>query len=260
MCYGSVSGRKGFIQGERLEPDGKSALPHAERLGDVVCDELARMIMAGEIVEGERLPTERDLMRRFGVSRTAVREAIDSLSHRGLANKKFGHRPVARKPNYEAAIDRLGNFISHLVADRQGMPELFESRVFVEAGLVRWAAQHARQRDLDNLKQALEANRAAIGNWSDFYATDIAFHAVLYRIPGNAIYPAVHKAYVEWLVQLWRSMRTSAELDRMNYAGHLSIFEAISARDPDRAEDALRRHLAAAWELIRSAVLADSAG
>ena len=60
-------------------------------------------------------------------------------------------------------------------------------------------------------------------------------------------------------MQLWRSMRTSAELDRMNYAGHLSMFDAIAARDPDRAEDALRRHLAAAWELIRSAVLPDFA-
>lgn len=243
-----------------MESDDNTLTSPSGRLGDFVSDELARMIMAGEIAEGERLPTERDLMRHFGVSRTAVREAIESLSHRGLANRKFGHRPVARKPNYEVALDRLGNFISHLVADKQGMTELFESRVFVEAGLVRWAAQHARQRDLDNLKQALEANRAAIGNWSEFYATDIAFHAILYGIPGNAIYPAIHKAYVEWLVQLWRSMRTSAELDRMNYAGHLSIFEAISARNPDRAEDALRRHLAAAWELIRSAVLADSTG
>jgi DNA-binding GntR family transcriptional regulator len=62
---------------------------------------------------------------------------------------------------------------------------------------------------------------------------------------------------VEWLIELWRSIRTSAELDRMNYAGHLSIFDAIAARDPDRAEAALRRHLAAAWELIRSAVLPD---
>jgi DNA-binding FadR family transcriptional regulator len=211
--------------------------------------------MVGDIAEGERLPTERDLMRRFGVSRTAVREAIAKLSHQGLADTRFGHRPVARKPDYQAALDRLGALISHLVSDRQGITELFESRVFFEAGLVRWAAQHARPRDLDALKQTLEANHAAIGNWSDFYATDIAFHAHLYRIPGNAIYPSVHKAYVEWLIELWRSMRTSAELDRMNYAGHLSIYEAIAARDPDRAEEALRRHLAAAWELIRSAVL-----
>jgi GntR family transcriptional regulator, sialic acid-inducible nan operon repressor len=241
-----------------LGSDEKAISP-AGRLADAVSGELARMIMAGEIAEGARLPAERDLMRRFGVSRTAVREAIANLSHRGLANTRFGHRPVARKPDYEAALHRLGALVSHLVSDKQGITELFESRVFVEAALVRWAAQHARQPDIDNLRQALEANRSAIGSWSEFYATDIAFHAILYRLPGNPIYPAVHKAYVEWLIELWRSMRTSAELDRMNYAGHLSIFDAIAARDPDRAEEALRRHLAAAWELIRSAVLPVSA-
>nr|WP_246751935.1 FCD domain-containing protein [Bradyrhizobium diazoefficiens] len=231
-----------------------AATPQSERLADAVSDELARMILAGEIPEGERLPSERDLMRRFRISRAAVREAIAKLSHRGLADTKFGHRPVARKPDYEAALNRVGDVVAHLVSDKQGIAELFESRVFVEAGLVRWAAQHARQRDIENLKGALEANCAAIGNWSDFYATDIAFHAILYRIPANSIYPAIHKAYVDWLMQLWRSMRTSPELDRMNYSGHLSIFNAIAARDPDQAEDALRRHLAAAWELIRSAL------
>lgn len=226
----------------------------AERLADTLSDELAGMIVRGEIAEGQRLPTERELMRRFGVSRTAVREAIAALSNRGLATTKFGHRPIARKPNYEMALDRLGSLIAHLVADRQGMEELFESRVFVEAGLVRWAARHARRQDIEELAAALEANRAAIGQWRAFYETDIAFHAVLYRMPGNSIYPAVHKAYVEWLMQHWRWMKTSAELDRMNHAGHRSIFEAIAARDPDAAEEALRRHLAAAWELIRSAV------
>jgi DNA-binding FadR family transcriptional regulator len=174
-----------------LGSDEKAISP-AGRLADAVSGELARMIMAGEIAEGARLPAERDLMRRFGVSRTAVREAIANLSHRGLANTRFGHRPVARKPDYAAALDRLGALVSHLVSDKQGITELFESRVFVEAALVRWAAQHARQPDIDNLRQALEANRSAIGNWSEFYATDIAFHAILYRLPGNPIYPAVH--------------------------------------------------------------------
>jgi DNA-binding FadR family transcriptional regulator len=87
-----------------------------------------------------------------------------------------------------------------------------------------------------------------------FYETDIGFHAVLYRIPGNPIYPAIHKAYVEWLIQHWRSLQTSAEIDRMNYAGHQAMFDAIATRDPDKAEATLRRHLGAAWELIRSTI------
>lgn len=230
----------------------------AERLADVVSGELARMIESGVLQEGARLPAERDLMRRFDVSRGAVREAIASLASRGLVVARFGHRPVVRKPDYVVAVDKLGTLVSHLVADRRGVWNLFDSRIFLEAALARWAAGHARRDDIDELSAALDANRNAIGEANRFYDTDVAFHAVLYRIPGNPIYPAVHKAYVEWLVQHWRSMQTSAEIDRMNFAGHRAIFDAIAARDPDGAEEALRRHLGAAWEFVRAALTADA--
>jgi DNA-binding FadR family transcriptional regulator len=225
------------------------------RLADVVCEELAQMIQSGRIGEGARLPAERDLMHRFGVSRGAVREAIAALASRGLVETRFGHRPIVRKPDYQVAIDRLGTLVSHLVADRTGAWNLYSSRIFLEAALARWAASHARRDDIEDLRAALEANRGAIGDSARFYETDTAFHAVLYRIPGNPIYPAIHKAYVEWLIQHWRSMRRSAEIDRMNYAGHQAIFEAIAARDADAAEEALRRHLGAAWEFVRSSFL-----
>jgi len=228
------------------------------RLADVVADELARMIHSGRLGEGARLPAERDLMQRFGVSRGAVREAIASLASRGLVVTRFGHRPVVRKPDYEVAMDKLGSLVSHLVADRMGVWNLFHSRIFLEAALVRWAASKARRDDVEELRAALDANRDAIGVASRFYETDIAFHAVLYRIPGNPIFPAVHKAYVDWLVHYWRSMQSSAEIDRMNYAGHEAIFDAVAARDPEAAEEALHRHLGAAWEFVRSTFLAES--
>ncbi len=225
------------------------------RLADAVSGELAKMIQAGHLKEGARLPAERELMQRFGVSRPAIREAIAVLANRGLVVTRFGHRPIVRKPDYEVAIDKVGDLIGHLVADSSGVWNLFESRIFFEAALTRWAAEHARRDDIEELRAALDANRDSIGNWTKFYETDINFHAILYRIPRNPIYPAVHKAYVEWLFQHWRSMRTSPELDRMNYAGHQAMFDAIATRDPDRAETALRRHLAAAWELVRSEIV-----
>jgi len=222
------------------------------RRSDAVAQDLMRMIQSGDLQEGDRLPAERDLMQRYGVSRSAVREAIVSLANRGLVMTRLGHRPIVRKPDYEIAIDQVGNLVGHLVVDRDGVWNLFETRIFLEAALARWAAGHARRDDLEELRAALDANRQAIGHSSRFDETDAAFHAVLYRIPGNPIYPAVHKAYVEWLVQHWRSMKRGAEIDRMNYAGHEAIFDAIAARDADSAEEALRRHLVAAWEFVRS--------
>lgn len=235
----------------REKPEGRRA--------DAVTEELARLIQAGGLPEGAHLPPERDLMHRFGVSRSAVREAIAALANRGLLQTRLGHRPIVRKPDYATAIGRLGSFLGHLAADRAGVRDLFELRIFIEASLARHAARHARREDVLDLQAALAANRAAIGDSARFYDTDVAFHAVLYRIPGNPILPAVHKTYVDWLAAHWRCMRRGAEIDQMNHAGHQAILEAIVARDPDGAEDALRRHLGAAWEVVSATFLAPDA-
>jgi DNA-binding FadR family transcriptional regulator len=224
----------------------------AGRRADAVTEELVRMIQAGGLAEGAHLPPERDLMQRFGVSRAAVREAIAALANRGLVETRLGHRPIVRKPDYGIAIDRLGDLVGHLVEDRVGVRNLFDSRIFLEASLARHAARHARREDIAALRLALAENRAAVGDPVRFDETDVAFHAILYRIPGNPIFPAVHKAYVDWLVSHWRSMKRGAEIDRMNHAGHQAILDAIEMRDADAAEEALRRHLGAAWEVVRS--------
>jgi DNA-binding FadR family transcriptional regulator len=222
------------------------------RAADALADQVGAMIAAGEIAQGHRLPPERDLMQHFGVSRTVVREAIAKLASRGLVEARPGFRPVVRKPDYEAAMDSLSHMVGHLVRDQDGVRDLFETRIFMEAALARHAAKSARKDDIDDLRLALERNRKAIGDRDAFYATDVAFHAVLYRLPRNRVYPAIHRAYVEWLMGHWAALERAADVDRLNHAGHVAIFEAILNRDPDAAESAVQRHLEVAWEFVRS--------
>jgi DNA-binding FadR family transcriptional regulator len=222
------------------------------RASDALAERIAALITAGEFDEGDRLPPERDLMQRYGVSRTVVREAITSLANRGLLHTRPGFRPVVRKPGYDQALSTIGHFVRHLLDDEEGVRNLFDTRVFIESGLARAAAREARKEDIEELGGALERNRAAIGQSEAFYATDVAFHALLYRIPRNPIYPVLHKAYVEWLVRHWCDMPRAADIDRLNFAGHAAVFQAIVDRDPDGAEQAMRRHLEVAWELVRS--------
>lgn len=228
------------------------------RVADQLGARLAAMILDGELPSGARLPTERELMQRFGISRTAVREAITGLAGRGLLLTSPGCRPVVRQPSYEAALESVGDLVGHLTRDAEGAKALFDSRVLLEAALARHAAEHARKDDVAELQAALERNRAAIGDPRAFYDTDVAFHGVLFRIPRNPVYPAVHKAYVAWLMRHWAAMDRTAAIDRLNHAGHATLLEAILARDPDAAETALRDHLRFAWKLVRVTFEPDS--
>ncbi|WGW03665.1 FCD domain-containing protein [Tropicibacter oceani] len=220
------------------------------RAADTVVRRLSEKIQSGEYSDGTPLPPERLLMEEFGISRTVVREAVQSLSKQGLLEARPRHRPIVRKPGYDAAISAMESVVVHLLNNSGGVKNLFDTRILMEAALVRQAAQKARKDDIAALKAALEANQAAIDDSEEFYRTDRAFHALLYDIPRNPVLPALHKAYVTWLAPQWSRMPRLPERNRANFEAHKRIFDAILMRDPDSAEAALRSHLEQAWDQV----------
>lgn len=223
----------------------------AARAADAVVARIESRITSGELSDRAFLPAERELMAEYGISRTVVREAVARLASRGLIEARHRYRPVVRRPGYDAALSAASGVVSHLLGQTSGVKNLYDMRVFLEAALVRNAALHARKDDIATLRAALAANEAAIPDSQLFYATDVAFHAVLYDVPRNPVFPAVHKAFTLWLAPHWERMLRSPERNRINYLSHRSIFEAVVDRDPDAAERALQNHLGAAWEYVR---------
>lgn len=220
------------------------------RAADIVVEQLAQKIQTGELADGDPLPPERNLMEEFGISRTVVREAVVALSNKGLIETRPRYRPVVRKPGFDAAFGALESIASHLLHEPGGVRNLFETRTFVECGLVREAAKSATKEDLAAMKDALAANEAAIDDSEAFFETDIRFHALLYAVPRNPILPSIHKAYTGWLAPHWSKMPRLPGRNRTNYDAHRKIYEAILMRDPDAAEQALRDHLKDAWEQV----------
>ncbi len=221
------------------------------RAADQVVRGIAEQIRTGALVDGQPLPPERELMDAFGISRTVVREAVRTLSSRGLIEALPRHRPVVRKPGYDAALDAVGSIVTHLLGEPGGVRNLFDTRIMVEAALVRQAAKEAGREDIAALKTALEANEAAIADSELFYRTDNAFHGVLYQIPQNPVLPAIHRAYTTWLAPQWSRMPRLPARNRTNFEAHSAIFDAILMRDPDAAEERLRDHLTRAWAQVR---------
>lgn len=222
------------------------------RASDPIVRALEGRIATGAFPEGATLPAERDLMAEFKASRTVVREAIAALASRGLVENRPRFRPVVRKPGYDLAVATVGGIVRRLLTDRDGVRNLYESRVFLERALVRDAALHARKADLERLREALAENERAIPDSERFYRTDVRFHGLLYDIPRNPIFPAVHGAFTSWLAPHWTRMPRSPERNRMNWLNHRAILDAIVARDPEAADEALARHLHAAWEFVKA--------
>ena len=223
----------------------------ANRAADHVIQTLEERIRSGELKDGQPLPSERHIMDEFRISRTVAREAVHALSNRGLVEARPRFRPVVRKPGYDAAVHAVGSIVAHLLDQPGGVKNLFDTRILVEAALVREAALHAEKDDVATLKHALDENAAAIEDSEFFYRTDMGFHEVLYRINGNPVLPAIHKAYTTWLSPHWSRMPRLPDRNQTNYQAHEAIFEAILMRDPDAAEVQLRLHLDDAWSQVR---------
>lgn len=210
-----------------------------------------QQINSGTLREGDPLPPEREIVQTYGVSRTVVREAVLALANKGLVEARPRFRPVVRKPSYDTALETMGSVVGRLLSEPGGVRNLFDTRILVEAALVRQAALSATKDDIAALRQALDDNGAAIDDSELFYRTDTAFHAVLYRIGNNPVLPALHRAYTAWLAPHWSRMPRLPDRNRKNYEAHRAIFEAILMRDPDKAEAILRSHLADAWTQVR---------
>ncbi len=223
-----------------------------------VYEEIARrlegQILDGRLQPGDSLPSERDLMERHGVGRPAVREAMMSLQKAGLIAVVNGERARVVRPSPRTLVGELGTAARYLLSRDGGIREFQQARLFFELGLARHAATLATVDDLDRLERALAANQAALVDMDAFALTDVAFHFALAEIPRNSIFVALHVALAEWLTEQRSSTLQRRGAARKALRSHRAIFAAVSARDPDGAEAAMREHLteveASYWKVV----------
>src|SRR5262245_22159044 len=214
------------------------------KLYEEVARRIEAMIHDGHYLPGDQLPSERELMKQSGVGRPAVREALFSLQKMGLVAVNSGERARVTQPTPATVVQSLSGTARHLLAASDGVRHFQEARAFFEVGLARYAAQHASDDEIRQLADALEANRLALNDLRAFEQTDVAFHYVLAIIPGNPIFTAIHEAMVTWLTEQRRiTLQYHRDKKFDAYRAHEKIYQAIAARDPERAERVIREHL-----------------
>jgi GntR family transcriptional regulator, sialic acid-inducible nan operon repressor len=213
------------------------------RLYEEVEQRLADEITSGRLKAGDSIPSERDLMQRFGVGRPAVREALLSLRNKGLLRIGAGERTRVSKPTLEAVVEGVSAPVSLMLATPDGIRHLQHARRFFECALARHAAMHATRLEIEVLRARLEANRSTLADPQAFERTDVEFHYEMALVTGNPIFASLHQATVGWLMQQRTISMMQAGAMQAAFRHHRKVFEAIEAHDADAAEQAMGSHL-----------------
>lgn len=210
---------------------------------DLAVAGLIAMIRSGRFSEGDRLPTEPELVEELGVSRSAVREAVQSLSFAGILRVRQGGgtyvtdlEPARLLRSAALALDLSGSAT---------IAELYAVRRILEPAASELAVANLSDEHLAELRARLDDMRAA-SDAEAFVQADIAFHDTIARIAGNETLRALLATLrSESGLALIRRAREEDDAESSSISEHEAILAALEARDGELARAATTVHLAA---------------
>lgn len=212
-----------------------------ERLYQEIVDQIQQQILSGALKAGDQIPAERDLAERFGVSRTAVREAIKSLTEKGLIEVFVGRGTFVTNLSPDRVVESITLLLRH---ERRNVAILQEARELLEIPAARLAASRRSEGHVARLRAIaaeMEEERSMSPRLVD---GDTEFHLEVARATGNPVLALMSQT----IVALLREERL--DLGDLNgslpvaFAGHREIVDAIADGDGDRAALAMTNHLA----------------
>ena len=215
---------------------------------------LSKSIRDGQIKPGDKLPTESEIMARFAVSRTVVREALSNLQAANLVETRHGVGTfvMAQRPtgNFKIADQDLST-----VADVIAVLEL---RISLETEAAGLAAQRRTPLNLEAMRGALRAFQESIEHDSDAVPPDFQFHMEVARATGNQHFADLMTYLGTMIIPRTRvNTPQSAPEGRLAYlqrvnSEHETIFVAIRNQDSEAARAAMRTHLSNSRERLRN--------
>ena len=206
---------------------------------DMVVQNIIEKIKSGELKVGDRLPSERELAESLQVSRISVREGIKILSSMGFLDVRVGDGTFVRKIDVSKAMEPLTH---SLYLETSTLMELLESRKIIEVAIVGLAAARATKEDLEALESIL--NQMACSQDDDgFRESDADFHIALAEIAHNVV---LHRVIITVRDLLKASSKATYQVPgaiEKALQFHRDIYDAIAARDSDRARAVMLKHL-----------------
>ena len=231
------------------------------KLSERVASALKEEIMKGDILPGHKLPTESQMCKSFGVSRTVIREAIATLAADGLVEARQGagvfvmDHPTLAFGSITADVGKISHALN-----------IIEVRMGLEIESAGLAALRCNAAQEAQIQEAFFEFDRLLDRGEPTGKSDFAFHRAIATATNNPYYVEVLDALGMRAIpcDVASPWGTDNELTREYQEGlqreHMAILKAISMSDPDAARTAMRAHLAASQERYRARLKGQQAG
>jgi DNA-binding FadR family transcriptional regulator len=223
------------------EPDMFSPV-NVDRVSQVIVDQIKALIRDGRLLPGDRLPSERELCQRFGVSRVTVREALRVLEATGLLTIRVGAHGGAflTSPTTERLSEGLADLIS---VSTLTAANVTEARIIVELGILPLAVERATDEDIaalfemvDDAEQELEAGAYDV-------EMSAAFHIRVAQCTHNPAIAMLVQSFHGPLLMSLAEAHQSAPMNSRGIDEHRKLSQAIKDRDLAAAREIATTHL-----------------
>jgi GntR family transcriptional repressor for pyruvate dehydrogenase complex len=209
-----------------------------ETASDSAVRYIRAMIFSGELGPGDKLPPERDLGARLGISRMTLRLALKALESTGYIVTTRGSHGGSRVANAGSLIECWTQWMRHHARE---LDDIFEFRSTVEMRLAALAATRRTETDLEAMARAI-ASEGQPQDWSSLFRADVNIHRTIARAARSPrLESAMLAARGDLFVPI--DLRRLETREFEVHSTHAMIFEAIKAKNPKAAAEAMSRHI-----------------
>jgi DNA-binding FadR family transcriptional regulator len=222
---------------------------------DDVISSIKRMILEGALKPGDRLPVEKELAESLGVSRGSLREGISALSLLGVVTTRQGDGTYITNLDVAQLLAPMGFVVD--LEGRGNARHVNTIRRVLECEAARSAASRITDEALAQARALLDEATRIIGRSPQDHERvieiDIQFHRIIAAHSGNPVLAGLIDAFAGRTVRarLWRSLHEEGA-DRRTHEEHLAIWQALAARDPERARIRMASHLISVEESLNN--------
>ncbi|WP_332645859.1 FadR/GntR family transcriptional regulator [Lysinibacillus sp. 54212] len=211
----------------------------------IIVDQIRENYLNGDLLPGEKLPTERELASRFNVSRTSIREALRKLEIKGIIEIKQGSGSFIKASESNTLGEELSSTI--IKTEKKRIYEMLELRQALEVECAFLAARRATSEDLERISLALEMMIRAKDDVELGIQADLSFHINIALASHNSIFLGLFQTLSEHMHDTIRATRSQRlkdpERTQETIDEHKEIYLAIAAGEATQAKQLMEKHI-----------------